>query len=200
MCRHACRRPRRYPDAAPERSALRGRHRLPRCWSWRACPRDAGGITDGDSVAALLVALIHLRHRGAASDRAPNANVLMDRAPVEARGVLAERAIAALGCGRRARPAAPARVRRSLLQRRGRQRAAGPSRGRGSSRRRTSSRSALEAGAPGQRRGGAGEPRRQGLDLRDRVLSIALVGAACQGGARHHDLRTGRFGERGRCT
>jgi divalent metal cation (Fe/Co/Zn/Cd) transporter len=128
------------------------------------------GFHDGDSVAALLVAVIIFVT--AVRLIAPNANVLMDRAPVEAR-VLAERAIAALGAdveldrlrlresaGRYfadvvvSVPPGQAVVEghhaADLVE------------------------SALEAALPGSDVVVHVEPRRQGLDLRDRVLSIAL--------------------------
>jgi cation diffusion facilitator family transporter len=128
------------------------------------------GFHDGDSVAALLVAAIVFVT--AVRLIAPNANVLMDRAPVEAR-VLAKRAIAALGedveldrlrlresAGRYfadvvvSVPPGQAVVEghhaADLVE------------------------SALEAALPGSDVVVHVEPRRQGLDLRDRVLAIAL--------------------------
>jgi cation diffusion facilitator family transporter len=128
------------------------------------------GFHDGDSVAALLVAVIIFVT--AVRLIAPNANVLMDRAPIEARA-LAERAIAGLGAdveldrlrlresaGRYfadvvvSVPPGQAVVEghhaADLVE------------------------SALETALPGSDVVVHVEPRRQGLDLRDRVLSIAL--------------------------
>jgi cation diffusion facilitator family transporter len=128
------------------------------------------GFHDGDSVAALLVAVIIFVTAGRLI--APNANVLMDRAPIQARAV-AERAIAALGAdveldrlrlresaGRYfadvvvSVPPGQAVVEghhaADLVER------------------------ALERALPGSDVVVHVEPRRQGLDLRDRVLAIAL--------------------------
>ncbi len=82
------------PRCARTQRHFRGRHRRLAAGPGGACSRRRRGFHDGDSVAALLVALIIFVT--AVRLIAPNANVLMDRAPVEAR-VLAERAIAALG-------------------------------------------------------------------------------------------------------
>ncbi|MCW3018009.1 MAG: cation transporter, partial [Solirubrobacterales bacterium] len=128
------------------------------------------GFHDGDSLAALLVAAIIFVT--AVRLIAPNANVLMDRAPIQARAV-AERAIAALGAdveldrlrlresaGRYfadvvvSVPPGQAVVEghhaADLVER------------------------ALERALPGSDVVVHVEPRRQGLDLRDRVLAIAL--------------------------
>ncbi len=128
------------------------------------------GFHDGDSLAALLVAAIVFVT--AVRLIAPNANVLMDRAPIQARA-LAERAIAALGpeveldrlrlresAGRYfadvvvSVPPGQAVVEghhaADLVE------------------------SALERALPGSDVVVHVEPRRRGLDLRDRVLAIAL--------------------------
>ncbi len=128
------------------------------------------GFADGDSLAALLVAAIILVTAGRLI--AENANVLMDRTPAQARAS-AERAIAALGAdielGRlRLRESAgryfadvvvsvpPGQAvveghhAADLVE------------------------SALEQALPGSDVVVHVEPRRQGLDLRDRVLAIAL--------------------------
>jgi cation diffusion facilitator family transporter len=128
------------------------------------------GFHDGDSVAALLVALIIFIT--AVRLIAPNANVLMDRAPVEAR-VLAERAIAALG-------ADVELDRLRLRESAGRYFAdvvvsVPPGQAVVEGHRAADLvESALEAALPGSDVVVHVEPRRQGLDLRDRVLSIAL--------------------------
>jgi divalent metal cation (Fe/Co/Zn/Cd) transporter len=128
------------------------------------------GLDEGDSLAALLVALIIF----AAAVRliAENANVLMDRAPTDAR-IAGERAIAALGDDIEL-------DRLRLRESAGRyfadvvvsvppgqavvegHRAADLVEG------------ALEQALPGSDVVVHVEPRRQGLDLRDRVLAIAL--------------------------
>jgi cation diffusion facilitator family transporter len=129
------------------------------------------GVHQGDSVAALLVAMII----GAAAMRliGENANVLMDRTPVEARHA-AERAIAALG----------ADIELSRLRLResagryfadvvvtvppgqavveGHQSA-------------NLIEDAVESALPGSDVVVHVEPRRRGLDLRDRILAIALA-------------------------
>ena len=128
------------------------------------------GFHDGDSLAALLVAVIIFVT--AVRLIAPNANVLMDRAPIQARA-LAERAIAGLGAdveldrlrlresaGRYfadvvvSVPPGQAVVEghhaADLVE------------------------SALERALPGSDVVVHVEPRRRGLDLRDRVLAIAL--------------------------
>jgi cation diffusion facilitator family transporter len=128
------------------------------------------GFHDGDSLAALLVAAIIFVTAGRLI--AENANVLMDRAPMQARSV-AERAIAALG-----EDVELDRLR--LRESAGRyfadvvvsvppgqavvegHRAADLVEG------------ALERALPGSDVVVHVEPRRQGLDLRDRVLAIAL--------------------------
>jgi cation diffusion facilitator family transporter len=128
------------------------------------------GFADGDSLAALLVAAIIFVTSGRLI--AENANVLMDRAPEQARAV-AERAIAALGSEIEL-------DRLRLRESAGRyfadvvvsvppgqavvegHRAADLVEG------------ALERVLPGSDVVVHVEPRRQGLDLRDRVLSIAL--------------------------
>jgi len=129
-----------------------------------------GGMHDGDSVAALIVAAIMF----AAAVRliAENANVLMDRAPVQAREA-AERAIAALGTdielGRlRLRESAGRYFADVVVSVPPGQavveghHAADLVEG------------ALERALPGSDVVVHVEPRRQGLDLRDRVLAIAL--------------------------
>jgi cation diffusion facilitator family transporter len=128
------------------------------------------GFHDGDSLAALLVAAIIFVTAGRLI--AENANVLMDRAPEQARAV-AERAIAALGTDIEL-------DRLRLRESAGRyfadvvvsvppgqavvegHRAADLVEG------------ALERALPGSDVVVHVEPRRQGLDLRDRVLAIAL--------------------------
>jgi cation diffusion facilitator family transporter len=128
------------------------------------------GFADGDSLAALLVAAIILVTSGRLI--AENANVLMDREPEQARAA-AERAIAALGSDIEL-------DRLRLRESAGRyfadvvvnvppgqavvegHRAADRVEG------------ALERVLPGSDVVVHVEPRRQGLDLRDRVLSIAL--------------------------
>src|SRR5271168_507126 len=128
------------------------------------------GFHDGDSLAALLVAAIIFVTSGRLI--AENANVLMDRAPEQARAV-AERAIAALGTDIEL-------DRLRLRESAGRyfadvvvsvppgqavvegHRAADRVEG------------ALERVLPGSDVVVHVEPRRQGLDLRDRVLAIAL--------------------------
>jgi cation diffusion facilitator family transporter len=129
------------------------------------------GFAQGDSVAALVVAAII----GAAATRliAENANVLMDRTPAEARAA-AERAIAALG----------ADIELSRLRLR---ESAGryfadvvvtvpPGQavveGHESA---TMIERAVEAALPGSDVVVHVEPRRRGLDLRDRILAIALA-------------------------
>jgi len=128
------------------------------------------GFHDGDSIAALLVAAIIFLTAGRLI--AENANALMDRAPAQAR-IAAERAITALGGDvelerLRLRDAAgryfadvvvsvPAG--QALVEG---HRAADLVEG------------ALERALPGSDVVVHVEPRRQGLDLRDRVLAIAL--------------------------
>jgi cation diffusion facilitator family transporter len=128
------------------------------------------GFTDGDSVAALLVAAIILVTAGRLI--AENANVLMDRAPEQAR-VSAERAIAALGedieLGRLRLRESAGRYFADVVVSvppgqavvEGHQAA-------------DLVESALERALPGSDVVVHVEPRRQGLDLRDRVLAIAL--------------------------
>ena len=128
------------------------------------------GFHDGDSVAALLVAVIifvtAVRLIG------ENANVLMDRAPIEARA-LAERAIAALG-------ADVELDRLRLRESAGRYFAdvvvsVPPGQAVVEGHRAADLvESALERALPGSDVVVHVEPRRQGLDLRDRVLAIAL--------------------------
>ena len=131
-----------------------------------------GGLHDGDSVAALVVAAIML----AASGRliAVNSNALMDRAPTGAR-MAAEEAIAELERGLRAQPAAATGVGGQVLRRRGGgsvppgqavvegHRAADLVEG------------AVHRALPGSDVVVHVEPRRSGLGLRDRVLAIALA-------------------------
>jgi len=128
------------------------------------------GLQQADSLAALLVAAIIFATAGRLI--AENANVLMDRAPAQAR-VAAERALAALGpdieLGRlRLRESAGryfadvvVRVAPGQAVVEG-HRAADLIEG------------ALERALPGSDVVVHVEPRRQGLDLRDRVLAIAL--------------------------
>jgi cation diffusion facilitator family transporter len=129
------------------------------------------GMREGDAVAALIVAAIIL----AAAVRliGENANVLMDRSPVEARAA-AERAIAALGADIEL---SRLRVRESA----GRYFAdvvvsVPPGQavveGHGAA---DLIEAALERTLPGSDVVVHVEPRRRGLDLRDRVLSIALA-------------------------
>jgi cation diffusion facilitator family transporter len=128
------------------------------------------GFHDGDSLAALLVAAIIFA--AAARLIAENANALMDRAPAQAR-TAAERAIAALGAdielGRlRLRESAGRYFADVVVSVPPGQavveghRAADLVEG------------ALERALPGSDVVVHVEPRRQGLDLRDRVLAIAL--------------------------
>jgi len=128
------------------------------------------GFHDGDSLAALLVAAIIFVT--AVRLIAPNANVLMDRAPIQARAV-AERAIAALGADveldrLRLRESAGryfadvvVSVPPGQAVVEGHQAA-------------DLVESALERALPGSDVVVHVEPRRAGLDLRDRVLAIAL--------------------------
>jgi cation diffusion facilitator family transporter len=128
------------------------------------------GFADGDSVAALLVAAIILVTAGRLI--AENANVLMDRAPEQARA-LAEQAVAALGedieLGRLRLRESAGRYFADVVVSvppgqavvEGHQ-AADLVEG------------ALEQALPGSDVVVHVEPRRQGLDLRDRVLAIAL--------------------------
>ncbi len=128
------------------------------------------GFDDGDSLAALLVAVIIFVT--AARLIAPNANVLMDRAPIQARA-LAERAIAGLGADveldrLRLRESAGryfadvvVSVPPGQAVVEGHQAA-------------DLVESALERALPGSDVVVHVEPRRRGLDLRDRVLAIAL--------------------------
>jgi cation diffusion facilitator family transporter len=128
------------------------------------------GFSDGDSVAALLVAAIILVTAGRLI--AENANVLMDRAPEQAR-ISAERAIAALGedieLGRLRLRESAGRYFADVVVSvppgqavvEGHQAA-------------DLVESALEQALPGSDVVVHVEPRRQGLDLRDRVLAIAL--------------------------
>jgi cation diffusion facilitator family transporter len=129
------------------------------------------GLREGDAIAALLVALITFI--AAARLLGENANVLMDRTPSEAREA-AERAIAALGADielRRLRlresagryfadvvvsvpagaPVVEGHQAADLIEQ------------------------AVEAALPGSDVVVHVEPRRSGLDLRDRVLAIALA-------------------------
>ncbi len=128
------------------------------------------GLHGGDSIAALVVAAIIL----AAATRliAENANVLMDRAPDEAR-VAAERAIASLGSEIELR-------RLRLRESAGRYFAdvivgvpAGQALVEGH-RAADMIEQAVERALPGSDVVVHVEPRRRGLDLRDRVLAIAL--------------------------
>jgi cation diffusion facilitator family transporter len=130
-----------------------------------------GGMRQGDAIAALLVAAIIL---GAAVRLiAVNANVLMDRSPADAR-VAAERAIEALGAdielGRlRLRESAGrffADVVVSVPP--GQAVVEGHSAA-------DAVEAALERALPGSDVVVHVEPRRRGLDLRDRVLAIALA-------------------------
>jgi cation diffusion facilitator family transporter len=128
------------------------------------------GFADGDSVAALLVAAIIVVTAGRLI--AENANVLMDRAPEQAR-VSAERAIGALGedieLGRLRLRESAGRYFADVVVSvppgqavvEGHQAA-------------DLVESALERALPGSDVVVHVEPRRQGLDLRDRVLAIAL--------------------------
>jgi cation diffusion facilitator family transporter len=129
-----------------------------------------GGFQDGDSVAALLVAAIIFVTAGRLI--AENANVLMDRAPEQAR-VAAEHALAALSADieldrLRLRESAGryfadvvVSVPPGQAVVEGHQAA-------------DMVESALEQALPGSDVVVHVEPRRQGLDLRDRVLAIAL--------------------------
>jgi cation diffusion facilitator family transporter len=129
------------------------------------------GLREGDAIAALIVAAVIV----AAAMRliSENANVLMDRSPVEARAA-AERAIAALGADIEL---SRLRVRESA----GRYFAdvivsVPPGQavveGHGTADR---IEEALEQTLPGSDVVVHVEPRREGLDLRDRVLAIALA-------------------------
>jgi cation diffusion facilitator family transporter len=128
------------------------------------------GLDEGDSLAALLVAIIIF----AAAIRliAENANVLMDRAPTDAR-IAGERAIAALG-----EDIELDRLR--LRESAGRYFAdvvvsVPPGQAVVEGHRAADLvESALEQALPGSDVVVHVEPRRQGLDLRDRVLAIAL--------------------------
>ena len=128
------------------------------------------GFQDGDSLAALLVAAIIFVTAGRLI--AENANVLMDRAPTQARTV-AERAIAALG-------ADVELDRLRLRESAGRYFAdvvvsVPPGQAVVEGHRAADLvESALEQALPGSDVVVHVEPRRQGLDLRDRVLAIAL--------------------------
>ncbi|HTU79866.1 MAG TPA: cation diffusion facilitator family transporter [Solirubrobacteraceae bacterium] len=129
------------------------------------------GVHDGDSLAALVIALIIFA--SAARLIGENANVLMDRAPAQAQGA-AERAIAALGGELelerlRLRESAGryfadvvVRVPPGQAVVEGHQTADRVER-------------ALERALPGSDVVVHVEPRRRGLDLRDRVLAIALA-------------------------
>src|SRR5258708_17763744 len=128
------------------------------------------GFQQGDSIAALVIAAIILLAAGRVI--ALNANVLMDRTPTEAR-VAAERAIADLGEGielRRLRlrepagryfPDAVVSVPAGQAVVEGHRAA-------------DHVEQALEATLPGSDVVVHVEPRRRGLDLRDRVLAVAL--------------------------
>jgi cation diffusion facilitator family transporter len=128
------------------------------------------GFEDGDSLAALLVAVVIFVT--AVRLIAVNANVLMDRAPEQAR-MVAERAIAALG-------ADVELDRLRLRESAGRYFAdvvvsVPPGQAVVEGHRAADLvESALEQALPGSDVVVHVEPRRQGLDLRDRVLAIAL--------------------------
>jgi cation diffusion facilitator family transporter len=129
------------------------------------------GLEQGDSIAALVIALITLAAAGRLIGT--NANVLMDRTPSEAREA-AERAIAALGADIELR-------RLRLRESAGRYFAdvvvsvpAGQALVEGHQ---AADRveAAVERALPGSDVVVHVEPRRSGLDLRDRVLAIALA-------------------------
>ena len=128
------------------------------------------GFADGDSLAALLVAAIIFVTAGRLI--AENANVLMDRAPEQARAA-AERAIAALGTDieldrLRLRESAGRYFADVVVS-------VPPGQAVVEGHRAADLvESALERVLPGSDVVVHVEPRRQGLDLRDRVLAIAL--------------------------
>ena len=137
-------------------------------------PRAVGaGFAQGDAIAALVVARIIFAAAGRLI--CENASVLMDRAPADARDRAAERHRRARR-RHRAAPPAPARVRRALLRRR-RRRACRP--GRPSSRATApptwSRPRCASPRCPDSDVVVHVEPRRHGLDLRDRVLAVALA-------------------------
>src|SRR5258708_7788774 len=147
------------------------------------------GFQQGDSIAALVIAAIILLAAGRVI--ALNANVLMDRTPTEARAA-AERAIADLGEEIELR-------RRRLRESAGRYFAdvvvsvpAGQAVVEGH-RAADHVEQALEATLPGSDVVVHVEPRRRGLDLRDRVLAIALSEPLVK---EAHDIAVFEDGER----